>query len=91
MNILQHILTKLIRVYQLSLSPLVGWHCRFQPSCSEYMRQAIIEFGAVRGVVKGVRRLSRCHPWGGHGYDPVIDDSKSITRDETGCSFKGQQ
>ncbi len=75
MNIPQYLITKLIRGYQLTLSPLVGFHCRFDPSCSEYMRQAVIEHGAIKGVYLGVKRLLRCHPWGGHGYDPVTKDS----------------
>ena len=75
MNIAQYIVTKLIRGYQLTLSPLVGWHCRFAPSCSDYMREAVIEYGALKGVALGVKRLARCHPWGGHGYDPVKTDS----------------
>lgn len=70
MNLIQYLVTGLIRLYQLTLSPLVGWHCRFEPSCSEYMRQSVIEFGAIRGVALGLKRLARCHPWGGFGYDP---------------------
>lgn len=75
MNIAQYIVTKLIRGYQLTLSPLVGWHCRFAPSCSDYMREAVIEYGAIKGIALGIKRLARCHPWGGDGYDPVIRDS----------------
>ncbi len=75
MNIAQYLLTKLIRGYQLTLSPLVGFHCRFAPSCSEYMKEAVIEYGAIKGVAMGIKRLARCHPWGGHGYDPVKTDS----------------
>ncbi len=75
MNVFQYMITKLIRCYQLTLSPLVGFHCRFEPSCSEYMRQAVIEYGAFKGVAMGIKRLVRCHPWGGHGYDPVTSDS----------------
>ena len=75
MNIAQFAVTKLIRGYQLTLSPLIGWHCRFEPSCSEYMKQAVIEYGAIKGVIMGIKRLARCHPWGGHGYDPVTGNS----------------
>ena len=70
MNLLQYLLTRLIRLYQLTLSPLVGRHCRFEPSCSEYMRLSVIEFGALKGVALGIKRLARCHPWGDFGYDP---------------------
>jgi uncharacterized protein len=60
----------LIRVYQLTLSPLLGNVCRFEPSCSRYMVEALKKYGLVLGLVKGLRRLSRCHPWNPGGYDP---------------------
>lgn len=65
------IVTSLIRAYQLLLSPLLGMNCRFQPSCSHYMHDAIVRFGLMRGVWLGLRRLSRCHPWHEGGIDPV--------------------
>jgi putative membrane protein insertion efficiency factor len=65
------IVTSLIRAYQLLLSPLLGMNCRFQPSCSHYMHDAIMRFGLFRGVWLGLRRLSRCHPWHEGGSDPV--------------------
>lgn len=65
------ILTSLIRLYQLLLSPLLGMNCRFQPSCSHYMHDAIVRYGAIRGFWLGLRRLSRCHPWHEGGIDPV--------------------
>jgi putative membrane protein insertion efficiency factor len=60
-----------IRGYQLAISPWLGPRCRFQPTCSEYAATAIRRFGARRGLALAVRRILRCHPWGGHGYDPV--------------------
>ncbi len=60
-----------IRVYQWTLSPLIGPACRYMPSCSEYTLEAIRTHGPLRGTWLGARRLCRCHPWGGHGYDPV--------------------
>jgi len=60
----------LIRVYQLTLSPLLGNVCRFEPSCSRYMVDALKKYGLLRGLAKGLRRLSRCHPWNPGGYDP---------------------
>lgn len=61
----------LIRGYQLLLSPLLGNTCRFQPSCSQYAIDAVRAHGARRGLWLAVRRIGRCHPWGGHGHDPV--------------------
>lgn len=60
-----------IRLYQLLLSPFFRGSCRFTPSCSEYAREAIERHGVVRGLSLSVRRLSRCHPLGAHGVDPV--------------------
>jgi putative membrane protein insertion efficiency factor len=60
----------LLRAYKLLISPLFTGCCRFYPSCSDYMREAVIAHGAVRGVSLGLRRLARCHPWGSHGFDP---------------------
>ena len=60
-----------IRFYQLAISPLLGSHCRHSPSCSAYTTEAIKEWGVWKGSVLGVKRISRCHPWGTSGYDPV--------------------
>lgn len=64
------LLIGLIRVYQYTLSPLLGNACRFEPSCSRYMVESLRKYGLVRGVVRGLRRLSKCHPWNPGGYDP---------------------
>lgn len=64
-------LTIPIRLYQLAVSPLLGQNCRFTPSCSAYAIGAIEAHGAGRGSVLALRRILRCHPWGGSGYDPV--------------------
>jgi len=61
----------LLRAYKLMLSPLFAGSCRYSPSCSDYMRIAIHEHGLTMGVWLGVKRLARCHPFGGHGFDPV--------------------
>ncbi len=68
-------LIALIRVYQLFLSPLLGNHCRFYPSCSQYAREALERHGVLRGGWLAIRRLSRCHPWHPGGLDPVPEPS----------------
>ncbi len=68
--ILSTLLIGLIRVYQFTISPLLGNVCRFHPSCSRYMVEALQKYGLIRGLAKGLRRLSRCHPWNPGGYDP---------------------
>lgn len=61
----------LIRIYKLVISPLLPSACRFHPTCSEYMRDAIEKHGVLKGVGMGLRRLSRCHPFHQGGFDPV--------------------
>jgi putative membrane protein insertion efficiency factor len=63
-------LVGLVRLYQVFLSPILGGQCRFHPSCSEYCIQAIRKYGAVRGGLKGVGRVLRCHPFHRGGFDP---------------------
>jgi len=60
-----------IRVYQWTISPMLPRSCRFAPSCSEYAAEAILARGPLKGGWLGLKRILRCHPWGGHGYDPV--------------------
>ena len=61
----------MIRCYQLTISPLLLPSCRYLPSCSDYAVEAIGRHGVLIGLVLALRRLARCHPWGGSGYDPV--------------------
>jgi putative membrane protein insertion efficiency factor len=71
MNLPRTIAIGLIRTYKLVISPLLPSACRFHPTCSEYMKDAIEKHGVVKGVGLGLRRLSRCHPFHQGGFDPV--------------------
>ena len=65
-----------VRGYQLFLSPHLGSNCRYTPTCSAYMIEALGTHGALRGLALGLRRIGRCQPWGGHGHDPVPPRTK---------------
>ncbi len=67
----EHSVRALLRAYKLTLSPYVGQACRFRPTCSEYMAEALIVHGPATGLVMGVKRICRCRPGGGSGLDPV--------------------
>lgn len=68
-----HILALPVRLYRLTFSPLVGQGCRYHPTCSAYALEALERHGALRGGWLTLRRLARCHPWGGSGIDNVPD------------------
>ncbi len=70
MTLYQRCVAGALRAYKLTLSPLIGRQCRFLPTCSEYAAAALISHGPWRGGLLAARRLCRCHPWGGSGYDP---------------------
>ena len=65
----------LVKLYRAAISPWLGMNCRFQPTCSEYAIEALKRHGVFRGSWLAAKRIGRCHPWGGSGYDPVPDDS----------------
>ena len=81
MNVARRLAVSLVRGYQRLLSPLLGANCRYQPTCSEYCAEAIERFGVWRGGWLALRRIGRCHPWGGSGYDPVpgVPDAREDT------------
>ncbi len=60
----------IVRLYQLFLSPIFGRQCRFQPTCSAYFIEAVEKYGAIRGTLRGIARILRCHPFHPGGYDP---------------------
>lgn len=61
----------LVWLYKYTISPLLPNACRYSPTCSDYMLQALKIWGPFKGTWLGIKRISRCHPWGGHGHDPV--------------------
>lgn len=71
MRFLAHLLAAPVQLYRILVSPLLGPHCRFYPSCSTYALQALRAHGAFGGLVLTLKRLMRCHPWSAGGFDPV--------------------
>lgn len=65
------VLAALISLYQRTISPLLGPHCRYYPSCSQYAKEAVLKHGLFRGALLGATRILRCHPWNPGGVDPV--------------------
>ena len=70
-HILSGLLIGLVYVYRGTLGYFMGGHCRFQPTCSQYMIDAIRKYGPIRGTWRGIKRIARCNPFGGSGYDPA--------------------
>jgi uncharacterized protein len=71
MRLFENIAIGFVKMYQATVRPLLPNACRFEPSCSAYAIEAIRKYGALKGSWLGIRRISKCHPWGGQGYDPV--------------------
>ena len=61
----------LIKIYQTILSPILPSTCRYSPTCSEYTKQSLIKFGLIKGGLISIKRIIKCNPWGGNGYDPI--------------------
>jgi putative membrane protein insertion efficiency factor len=72
-----------IRLYQYILSPLLPCQCRFLPTCSEYGVEACQKHGALKGMLLTLKRIARCHPWGGQGLDPVPESAQRLKKGET--------
>ncbi len=73
----------LVRLYQNFISPLTPATCRYQPTCSHYTIEALQKHGLFKGGMLSLKRIFSCHPWGGNGYDPVPDVTKSIQNKKT--------
>ncbi|MBK8808592.1 MAG: membrane protein insertion efficiency factor YidD [Bacteroidales bacterium] len=80
LDFIKYIISKIfilpVRIYQVMISPWLGSNCRHNPTCSQYTINAIEEWGPFKGLWLGLKRLSKCHPWGTHGYDPVPKKDK---------------
>ncbi len=68
----------ILRAYQLAISPFLGHHCRFEPTCSSYSLEALRSYGVIKGMGLTVRRLLRCHPFHPGGYDPVPNQKDEL-------------
>ena len=68
---MKYILIILVKIYQFTISPLIGSNCRFSPTCSNYCIQALQKHGTFKGLFLSFKRIIKCHPWGGSGHDPV--------------------
>ncbi|MGC8750368.1 membrane protein insertion efficiency factor YidD [Hydrotalea sp.] len=71
LNILSWPFILLIKFYQYVISPNIGPKCRFTPTCSQYAIEALRKYGIIKGGWLSLKRISKCHPWGSHGHDPV--------------------
>ncbi len=72
----------LVQIYRVTISPVLGANCRFEPTCSSYAIEALRQYGAFRGSVLAAKRIARCHPWGSSGYDPVPGPGPEADTDE---------
>ncbi|MGR3723094.1 membrane protein insertion efficiency factor YidD [Abyssibius alkaniclasticus] len=81
MSPLAYIISLPVRAYRLVGSPWVGRNCRYQPTCSAYALEALARHGGLKGSYLAARRIGRCHPWGGHGYDPVPGSDEDHERE----------
>ena len=76
MSILIKIFIKLIQIYKILISPFLGYNCRYLPTCSDYSIEALKKFGLIKGITLILKRILKCHPWGGGGFDPIKKQMK---------------
>jgi len=74
---MKYVFIFLIRIYQKVISPLFPGSCRYTPTCSHYSIEAIKKFGVIKGIYLSSKRIIKCNPWGGYGYDPVPEKDKT--------------
>jgi uncharacterized protein len=73
----------LVKIYQWIISPILPASCRYTPTCSSYMIDALKEWGPIKGTYLGLKRIGSCHPWGGSGYDPVPKRENQCNHDHS--------
>ena len=73
---LKFLILYLLKIYKFTISPFIGTNCRFLPSCSDYAYEAISKQGVIKGSILAIKRLTKCHPWGKSGYDPINKQQK---------------
>ena len=85
---MKYLLIGIVRLYQLIFSPWIPPSCRYTPTCSHYAVEALKKHGALKGMWLSIKRVSRCHPWGGEGYDPVPEaEAKANTESHSKPQF----
>lgn len=82
-RLLTHLLKAFIKLYQYGISPILPGTCRYTPTCSAYSLEALERFGPFKGTWLGLKRIARCHPWGGSGFDPVPKGKDETIKNET--------
>ena len=75
-KVIKNLILICLKIYKFLISPILGTNCRFLPSCSDYAHEAITNKGVIKGCVLAIKRLTKCHPWGRSGYDPVNKEKK---------------
>ena len=75
-KLIKNLILICLKIYKFFISPILGNNCRFLPSCSDYAYEVITEKGLIKGGILAIKRLTKCHPWGKNGYDPVNNQKK---------------